>query len=62
MLNNIEAERARKGLNKEEISKMLSISPRTYYNWINEESDIPSSALIKLAMIFNVSIDYLLES
>lgn len=58
---NIEAERARKRLTKEELARKLGISVRTYYNWINGETDIPGSALLKMAKMFNVSIEYLLE-
>lgn len=60
MLVNIEAERARKQMTKEEISNILGISPRTYYNWVTEEKDIPSSALVKMSKLFKTSIDYLL--
>lgn len=61
MLRNIEAERARKGLTKEEVAKKLGTSTKTYYNWINEDTDIPGSALIKMRALFGVSTDYLLE-
>ena len=61
MLSNIEAERARNSLSKEEISKILGITPKTYYNYINEKQDIPSSILIKLSKLFGTTIDYLLS-
>lgn len=61
MLVNIEAERVRKRISKDELSVALGISTRTYYNWINEDTDIPSSALLKMAHIFGVEIGYLLE-
>ena len=61
MLNNIEAERARKGWSKKEISKILGISIKTYYNWISEETDIPSTALIRMSKMFGTDIEYLLE-
>lgn len=61
MLNNIEAERVRKRISKETLSNSLGISTRTYYNWINEDTDVPSSALIKMSKIFGVEIGYLLE-
>ena len=51
MLNSIEAERARKGYTKEEIAKKLGVATRTYYNWIKEETDVPSSALLKMSEI-----------
>ena len=61
MLNSIEAERARNRLTKEELSKKLGISVKTYYNWINEETDMPVSALVKMSRLFNKSVDYLIE-
>lgn len=61
MLNSIEAERVRNGITKEGLAKSLGISTRTYYNWINEETDVPSSALIRMSKLFHVGIDYLLE-
>ena len=45
MLNSIEAERARNRFTKEQLAKELGISVKTYYNWINEETDIPSTKL-----------------
>lgn len=61
MLNSIEAERVRNRLTKEELSKKLGISVKTYYNWINEETDVPSTALLRMAQMFGTDIDYLLE-
>ena len=61
MLKNIEAERARNRMTKEELAKRLDIAPRTYYSWVNEETDVPSSALIKMSNLFGVTIDYLLD-
>jgi len=61
MLSSIEAERVRKGLTKEELAKELNVSVKTYYNWINEETDVPSSALLKMSKMFKTDIDYLLK-
>lgn len=61
MLRNIEAERVRKGYTKEALARKLEISQKTYYNWINEDTDIPSSALIKMSKLFHASVDYLLN-
>lgn len=58
---NIEAERARRGLSKEDTANRLGVSVKTYYNWINSETDIPGSALLKMAKLFGTSIEYLLE-
>lgn len=61
MLNSIEAERARHHLSKEELAKKLNISVKTYYNWINEETDVPSTKLVMMAKMFGTDIDYLLK-
>ncbi len=61
MLNSIEAERARNRFTKEQLAKELGISVKTYYNWINEETDIPSTKLVLMARMFGTNIDYLLE-
>ena len=61
MLNSIEAERVRRGWTKEKIAKELGVSTKTYYNWINEETDVPSTALVKMSKMFGTDIDYLLE-
>ena len=61
MLINIEAERARNQLTKEKLSKKLGVSVKTYYNWINGKTDIPSSYLLKMSAMFGKDINYLLE-
>ena len=58
---NIEAERARLGLSKEDFAEKLDVSTKTYYNWvIHGTSPIPSDALEKISNICKVSVDYLL--
>ncbi len=59
---NIEAERARSRLTKEELAKKLGIAAKTYYNWINEETDIPSTKLMEMASLFGVTMEYLMKS
>ena len=61
MLSSIEAERVRNVFSKETLSKKLGISVKTYYNWVNEETDVPSSALIEMSKLFQTDIDYLLK-
>ena len=60
MRNNIEAERGRLGLTKEEISSRLGITSKTYNHYISG-SPIPSDVLERMARLFNCSVDYLLE-
>lgn len=61
MLVNIEAERVRNQFTKEDLSEKLNISLKTYYNWINEERDVPSKKLKQMAIIFGTSMDYLMQ-
>lgn len=61
MLNSVEAERVRNRLTKGELAKQLGVSVKTYYNWINEDTDVPSSALLKMSALFGTNIDYLLK-
>ena len=60
MLSSIEAERVRRGWTKEEIAKKLNVSTQTHYNSINEETDVPSSALLRMSKMFGTDVDYLL--
>lgn len=56
---NIEAERARRGISKDDFAEELGVSRKTLYNWI-EKGCIPTTALIQMADRFDCSIDYLL--
>lgn len=58
---NIEAERARKGLTKNELAKELGICRKTYDNWVNK-GKIPQKKIQHMAKFFCCSVDYLLES
>ena len=57
---NIEAERARRGYSKDEFSKLLCVSRKTYYNWVSK-GKIPQSKLELMSSIFGVTTEYLLE-
>lgn len=61
MYPNIEAERVRLKLTKEEFAERMGISLRTYYNWQNGLTPIPSTFLKKMAALFKAEIGYLLE-
>lgn len=43
------------------IANYLCIKQNTYSQYENEHRQIPISALIKLAQLYNTSIDYILE-
>lgn len=59
MRMNIEAERGRHGLTKTELSDKLDISINTYNSYLKGAA-IPSSKLVMMADMFDVSCDYLL--
>ena len=44
------------------MAKKLGIAAKTYYNWINEETDIPSTKLMEMASLFGVTMEYLMKS
>lgn len=56
---NIEAERARRGMNADELAKELGVSRKTLYNWA-DKGNIPATALIRMADLFGCTVDYLL--
>lgn len=61
MRMNIEAERARRGLSKTKMAEILGISAQTYNSYVRG-GQIPSEKLLKMADIFGVTCDYLLET
>lgn len=58
---NIEVERMRKRLKKQDMCDALGVTLKTYNGYINGHS-IPSSKLMIMRDIFNCSIDYLLAA
>lgn len=61
MFTNIEAERIRHCLSKEDLAKKLNVSVKTYYNWINEKTDAPISKVVIMSRMFGTKVDYLIE-
>lgn len=47
-------------LTQKEISKKLNCSQQVYSNYELGQRDIPTDILIKLSMLYNVSVDYIL--
>lgn len=47
-------------LTQTQVAKMLGMSQTGYSKYETGENDIPTSILIKLAIFYNTSIDYLL--
>lgn len=50
-----------KDLNQTQIASMLGMSQTGYSKYETGENDVPTSVLIKLADIYNVSVDYILN-
>ena len=46
---------------QEEIAKILNVKQNTYSQYENENRQIPIEALIKLALFYDLSLDYILE-
>lgn len=59
VFRNIRAECARNSFSLEDLSNMLGIERRTFYNWENKK-DFPVSYLVKMSHIFHVPSDVLL--
>ena len=57
---NIEAERARLDMTQDVICKELKIGKQTFQRFINGDP-IPSDKLEKMAQMFGVTVDYLLQ-
>ena len=58
---NIEAERVRHDMSKEEFADTLGVARKTVYNW-EQNGHIPQTYLERMADLFGCSIDYLLST
>lgn len=59
-LERIRGLREDKDLNQDEIAKLLKITQSAYSLYESGQRQIPSDALIKLALFYNTSVDYIL--
>lgn len=57
---NIFAECARRNLLQTDLACSLGVSTKTLNNWQAGRTEIPASALMKMALMWNVSTDYIL--
>jgi len=55
----IKAERTKHNMTQEEISEKINSNALTYKGYENCKSDIPIVYLVRIANVFNVSLDYL---
>lgn len=49
-----------KGLNQQQLAKLLGVTQATLSGWENEKYEMDNISLVKCAKIFNVTVDYLL--
>lgn len=59
-LPNIEAERIKRQISRDDFAKLLSVSRKTVNNWQNGRTEMPLSKLLLLSKTWGVSLDYLL--
>lgn len=58
-VNNLKAERARKGLSQSELADKVGLTRSAIYRYENGVSDPPLKILVLLAEVLEVSTDYL---
>lgn len=58
---NIEAERVRRQMSKEEFASALGVNVRTVRNWQNGLTEIPLCKIRIMRELFGVSADYLIS-
>lgn len=61
MYNRLRALREDKDLTQKQIAKILDMSQTGYSQYEIGKNDIPTKILIKLALFYGVSVDYLLD-
>ena len=59
-LPNVEAERVRRQISRDDFAAMLNVSRRTVRNWQNGTTELPLSKLLLLSRAWGLSADYLL--
>lgn len=59
-MNNLRSARKAKGLTQRQVAEAIGLSQNGYSYWENGKSKIDQSQLVKLAALFDVSIDYLM--
>ena len=50
-----------RGLTQEQVAKILNVKQNTYSQYETGQRQLPVDTLIKLALFFNTSTDYILE-
>lgn len=58
---NIYAECARENISQEQLAARLGVNVKTLYNWHTGTTPIPSTAVLAMARMWNVTADYILS-
>lgn len=61
MYNRLRALREDKDLTQKQVAKILDMSQTGYSQYEIGKNDVPTKVLIKLALFYGVSVDYLLD-
>lgn len=60
VFENMEFAREKNKMSREYVAEVLAVSIKEYEGWLEGKAEIPSSAIVKLSRLWNVSSDYLL--
>lgn len=60
LFENMEVERERHKMSLEYVAEVLGVSVEEYEGWLTGETEMPGTAIVKLARLWGVSSDYLL--
>lgn len=60
LFENMEAERERHKMSRAYVAEILEVPVSTYDGWLAGETEIPGTAIVRLAQLWGVSSDYLL--
>ncbi len=60
MYTNIDAERVRHQMTKQDAAASLGITTKTYLSYVRGDTPIPSDVLLRMAKMFRCTTDYLL--
>lgn len=60
-LKNVRAEMARNNISAEKLAQFIGVTRPTVNNWLNGHSKIPAIEVKKMAELFGVTTDYLLD-
>ena len=57
---NIEAERIKRGMSKDDFASAIGVNKRTVWNWQSGNTELPVTKLVKICAVLGCRSDYLL--